>query len=298
MSECQPPVRSIRAGKVCIGPEAKALVVIAGPCVAESLDLCLQVGAVAKATCERLGVQYVFKASFDKANRTSLSSYRGPGLRAGLEILQAVRTTLDVPVCTDIHESDQAGPVAEVADMVQIPAFLCRQTDLLTAAARSGRCINVKKGQFMAPWDMRHVIGKIVSQGNENLLLTERGVSFGYNTLVVDLTSLPIMRSLGYPVCMDATHAVQRPAAADGQSGGNRQFVPHLARAAAAVGIDALFLEIHPDPPSALSDSASMLPLAELERLLREVVAIDRLIRAGADAGPMASGGELLLPTT
>ena len=285
MAECQPSVRSIRVGRFSIGPATDRLALIAGPCVAESLELCLEVGAGAKAVCERLRIPYIFKASFDKANRTSIASYRGPGLRAGLEILKEVRSELGVPVCTDIHEPSQAGPVAEVADVLQIPAFLCRQTDLLVAAARTQRCINVKKGQFMAPWDMRHAVEKIVAQGNENILLTERGACFGYNTLVVDFTSLPIMRSLGYPVCMDATHAVQRPAAADGQSGGNRQFIPHLARAAAAVGIDALFLEIHPDPHSALSDSASMLPLADLERLLTEVASIDRLVRRGAQAG-------------
>jgi len=223
---------------------------------------------------------YVFKTSFDKANRTSTASFRGPGLEAGLAILEDVRDGVGVPVCTDIHEPYQASIVAAVADVIQIPAFLCRQTDLIVAAAQTKKCLNIKKGQFMAPGDMRYVVEKATGCGNEEVLLTERGVSFGYNTLVVDFTSLPIMRALGYPVCMDATHAVQRPGAASGASGGNREFVPYLARAAAAVGIDALFLEVHPHPEGALSDSASMLPLDQLDRLLRQVLALDRTVRS------------------
>lgn len=250
--------------------------------MAESLELCLNVAEELKRTCARLSLGYVFKASFDKANRTSIHSFRGPGLAEGIAWLSEVKRLQGVPICTDIHEPSQAEAAAEVVDMLQIPAFLCRQTDLVVAAARTGRCVNVKKGQFMAPWDMRHVVDKILSTGNENVLLTERGVTFGYNTLVVDFTALPEMRSLGFPVCLDATHAVQRPGAADGASGGNRQFVPHLARAGAAVGLDALFLEVHPDPERALSDSASMLPLAEAEPLLEQVARIDALVRASS----------------
>jgi len=279
-------MRSARIGPLVVGPDAGRLTLIAGPCVAESRGLCLEVAVAASAICRRLGVQYVFKASFDKANRTSGCAYRGPGLEKGLSILAEVRERVGVPVCTDIHEPRQAALVASTVDLVQVPAFLCRQTDLLTAAALTERCVNIKKGQFMAPMDMRHAIGKVEAAGNRDIILTERGVTFGYNTLVVDFTSLPLMRGLGYPVCMDATHAVQRPGAGDGQSGGNRRFVAHLARAAAAVGIDALFLEVHPDPERALSDSASMLPLAGLEALLSDVAAIDAIVRAaGGPAG-------------
>lgn len=280
MNASQAPAATIQAGTVRIGPQARSLALIAGPCVAESLDLCLEIAHHAKALCNRLGLSYIFKSSFDKANRTSLESYRGPGLEAGLEILARVKAECGVAVCTDIHEPAQAAPVAEVADVLQIPAFLCRQTDLLVAAAKTGRCVSIKKGQFMAPWDMRHVVGKIVAQGNHNVLLIERGTSFGYNTLVVDFTSLPIMRSLGYPVCMDATHAVQRPAGEGNRSGGNREFIPHLVRAAVAVGVDALFLEVHPQPEAARSDAASMLRLSDLEGLLAQVVRIDQALRA------------------
>jgi 2-dehydro-3-deoxyphosphooctonate aldolase (KDO 8-P synthase) len=201
-------------------------------------------------------------------------------METGLNILAAIRAEFDIPVLTDIHEPWQAKPVAEVADVLQIPAFLCRQTDLLLAAAETGRCVNVKKGQFLAPWDMANVVQKIVQAGNRNVIQTERGVSFGYNTLVVDMCSLPQMRANGFPVCFDATHSVQQPGGAGKQSGGRREFIPALARAAAAVGIDALFLEVHPEPEKGLSDSATMLRLAELSPLLEEVVAIDRLLRA------------------
>lgn len=263
-----------------VGSPDSRMALIAGPCVAESEALCMEVARHAAAVCERVGMPYVFKASFDKANRTSASGFRGPGMAEGLRILGAVKDALGVPICTDIHEPRQADQAATVADVLQIPAFLARQTDLLLAAAATGRCVNVKKGQFMAPWDMCHVVDKLESAGCRNILLTERGVSFGYNTLVVDLCALPIMRSLGYPVCMDATHAVQQPSAAGGKSGGRREHVAGLARAAAAMGIDALFLEIHPDPSAGLSDSATMLPMRELEPLLQKVVAIDALCRA------------------
>ena len=236
--------------------------------------------AEAKAVCREIGLTYIFKASFDKANRTSGAAYRGRGLEEGLAILAAIRGEFDVPVLTDIHESWQAKPVAEVADVLQIPAFLCRQTDLLVAAAETGKCINVKKGQFLAPWDMANVVMKVTEAGNENLLLTERGVSFGYNSLIVDMTALPQMRALGCPVCFDATHSVQQPGATGASTGGRREMIPYLARAAAAVGIDALFLEVHPNPEKGLSDAATMLPLADLRGLLQSVCEIDRLIRA------------------
>ena len=256
------------------------LTLIGGPCVIESLDLCREVAGEAQRVTRELGVNYIFKASFDKANRTSGSSFRGQGLEAGLEVLAAIRSEFGVPVLTDVHESWQCAPVAEVCDVLQIPAFLCRQTDLLLAAAHTGKAVNVKKGQFLAPWDMANIVRKIEETGNHNLLLTERGVSFGYNTLVVDMTSLPQMRQLGYPVVFDGTHSVQKPGGGVGgtTSGGQREFIPHLTRAAVAAGADALFLEIHPEPEKGLSDAATMLPLSELPGLLRQVIAIDRVV--------------------
>lgn len=252
------------------------LTLIAGPCVIESESLCLQVAYEVKAICERVGIPYVFKASFDKANRTSLHSFRGPGIEEGLRVLAKVKQQVGVPVTTDIHEPWQAERAAEVVDLLQIPAFLCRQTDLLVAAARTGKPVNVKKGQFMAPWDMRHVVEKLRGAGAAGVMLTERGVSFGYNTLVVDFTSLPQMRALDVPVVFDATHSVQLPGGAGSRSGGRREFIPHLVRAAVAVGVDALFMEVHPDPDKGLSDPATMFPLGELDGLLKQVIAIHR----------------------
>ena len=222
---------------------------------------------------------YVFKASFDKANRSSYNSFRGPGLKEGLAILAQIKKDLGVPIVTDIHEPAQAEPVAEVADILQIPAFLCRQTDLVYQAAKTGRTVNVKKGQFLAPWDMKNVIKKIEEAGNYNIMLTERGASFGYNTLVTDMRGLAIMRELGYPVVMDATHSVQIPGGQGTSSGGQSQYVPHMARAAAAVGIDALFLEVHDNPAEALSDGPNMVKLDNLEALLKDVLAIDKIVR-------------------
>lgn len=265
-----------------IGAPTGPLALIAGPCVIESLDLCRQVASEAKRITTALGIPYIFKASFDKANRTSGSAFRGSGLEQGLEVLAQIKQEFGVPVLTDVHESYQCKPVAEVCDVLQIPAFLCRQTDLLLAAAETGRVINVKKGQFLAPWDMKNIVDKITATGNQRLLLTERGVSFGYNTLVVDMTSLPQMKALGYPIVFDGTHSVQRPGGGAGgtSSGGMREFIPHLTRAAVAVGVDALFLEIHPEPEKGLSDAATMLPLSNLEPLLRQVLAIDAIVRA------------------
>ena len=264
---------------IVFGDNSRPFVLIAGPCVLESPERALMIGKRVKEITDRLGIPYVFKSSFDKANRSSIKSFRGPGLEEGLEILQAIKKELAVPVLTDIHEPEQAEPVAEVVDILQIPAFLCRQTDLLLAAAETGKIVNVKKGQFLAPWDMGKVIDKLLSTGNEKILLTERGVSFGYNNLVVDMTSLPVMRDFGYPVVFDATHSVQRPGARGESSGGDRGFVPYLSRAAAAVGIDALFMEVHDNPEEALSDGPNMLYLDDLEEVLREVLAIDALVK-------------------
>jgi 2-dehydro-3-deoxyphosphooctonate aldolase (KDO 8-P synthase) len=243
------------------------MVLFAGPCAAESYDICLETGATVKALCEKLDIDYIFKSSFDKANRTSSGSYRGPSKEGGLEILSRVKKDLRVPVVTDVHESYQCAEVAEVADVLQIPAFLCRQTDLLRAAARTGRAVKIKKGQFMAPEDMKYAVEKVRGEGNEKVFLTERGVSFGYHTLVVDMRSLPVMRQYA-PVIFDVTHSVQQPGGQGGSSGGQREFAPYLGRAAAAAGVDGFFIETHPDPSKALSDGPNMIPLAEMERFL------------------------------
>jgi 2-dehydro-3-deoxyphosphooctonate aldolase (KDO 8-P synthase) len=276
-----PPVPETLVGAAAFGG-GKRVALIAGPCVAESLDLCLHVARTMKEICDRLGVSYVFKASFDKANRTSRESYRGPGVDAGLAMLAEVRETVGVPTLTDIHETSHVGPAAEAVDILQIPAFLCRQTDLLLAAGESGRAVNVKKGQFLAPWDMKHAVEKVRSTGNDRILLTERGSSFGYGNLVVDFRGLSMMRELGCPVVYDATHSLQLPGAAGSVTGGLRQYAPDLLRAAAAVGVDGLFLEVHPDPDHALSDAATVLPLDRVEDVLRPALEIDRFIKTGA----------------
>jgi 2-dehydro-3-deoxyphosphooctonate aldolase (KDO 8-P synthase) len=275
-------VRQVSVGNFCVGSPHNPLTLIAGPCVIESLALCREVASTVKRITDEVGINYIFKSSFDKANRTSGSAFRGQGLDAGLKVLQTIKEEFDVPVLTDVHETWQCAPVAEVCDVRQIPAFLCRQTDLVLAAANTGRVVNIKKGQFLAPWDMKNVVDKVEASGSTKMLLTERGVSFGYNTLVVDMTGLPQMRSLGYPVVFDGTHSAQRPGAGkDGAStGGMREYIPHLTRAAAAVGIDALFLEVHPEPEKGLSDAATMLPLSELAALLRQVAAIDAIVRS------------------
>ncbi|MTJ16843.1 MULTISPECIES: 3-deoxy-8-phosphooctulonate synthase [unclassified Dolichospermum] len=256
------------------------LTLIGGPCVIESEDFTLKMADSINEICISLGISYIFKSSFDKANRTSINSFRGSSLEEGLRILQKVQDKIGVPVLTDIHESYQAEIVAQVVDVLQIPAFLCRQTDLLLAAAATGRAINVKKGQFLAPWDMKNVVQKLESGGAKNILLTERGTSFGYNTLVVDFRSLPQMRDLGYPVVFDATHSVQMPGGQGTKSGGQRQFVPYLARAAASIGIDALFMEVHEDPDSAPSDGPNMIPLNQLETVLSQVLRIHQQQRS------------------
>ena len=261
---------------------------IAGPCVIESRDLALEVAERVKAITDPLGIRYIFKASYDKANRSSGGSFRGPGVEGGLEVLAEVKRTLNLPVLTDIHESQQAAAVADVVDVLQIPAFLCRQTDLLLAAAEAVRgtekVINVKKGQFLAPWDMAQVVKKLRDAGVDNLWLTERGSSFGYNTLVVDYRGLPQMQELGCPVIFDATHSVQQPGGKGPSTGGQREFVAPLARAAVAVGVDGLFMEVHPDPDNAQSDGPNMVPLHRLDALLRQLLAIREAV--GTELAP------------
>ncbi|MEW6519522.1 MAG: 3-deoxy-8-phosphooctulonate synthase [Thermodesulfobacteriota bacterium] len=259
-----------------VGP-GQPLLLIAGPCVLESAETARRIAAQVKEVSGRLGISFVFKASFDKANRTSLSSYRGPGLTEGLRMLAAIRREFQVPVISDVHDVTQVEQAAQVLDILQIPAFLCRQTDLLVAAARTGKVVNVKKGQFMAPWDMEHAVAKIRQSGNRHILLTERGTTLGYNNLVVDMRSLPIMRSLGCPVIYDATHSVQLPGGAGGSSGGQRQFIAPLSRAAVAAGVDGLFMEVHPEPAKALCDGPNSLPLDQLESLLTNLVAIRKV---------------------
>ncbi len=249
-------------------------ILIAGPCVIESEENVMLIAKTIKDIAERLDLDYYFKASFDKANRTSISSYRGPGIDEGLRILKKVKETLGLKICTDIHEPWQAAKAAEVCDIIQIPAFLCRQTDLLVAAARTGKTINVKKAQFLAPWDMKNVVTKLEESGNTNIMLCERGTSFGYNTLVVDMTGIVEMRKLGYPVVMDATHSVQKPGGKGNTTDGNREYVEPLAKAAIAAGADALFFEVHPDPEHAKSDGPNMVRLDEFEDLLRRVIKV------------------------
>lgn len=248
------------------------MVLFAGPCAAESYDICIETGTKVKELCAALDIQYVFKSSFDKANRTSSGSYRGPSKDEGLHILERVKKELQVPVVTDVHESHQCAEVATVVDVLQIPAFLCRQTDLLKAAARTGKTVKIKKGQFMAPEDMKYAVDKVRGEGNNNVLLTERGASFGYHTLVVDMRSLPIMRQYT-PVIFDVTHSVQQPGGKGGSSGGQREFAPFLARAAAAAGVDGFFIETHPNPEKALSDGPNMIPLHEMEAFLKMIKA-------------------------
>jgi 2-dehydro-3-deoxyphosphooctonate aldolase (KDO 8-P synthase) len=271
-------MKTVTIGSYEVG-QCHPLLIIAGPCVLEGYERSLAIGKRAKAICEKLGLPYVFKASYDKANRSALDSYRGPGIEEGLQILAQIKKDLNVPVISDVHETWQVEKAAEVLDIIQIPAFLCRQTDLLVAAAHTGRVVNVKKGQFLAPWDMKNVVNKLVGSGTEKIMLTERGASFGYNTLVTDMRSLPIMRDLGYPVIMDVTHSVQVPGGKGTSSGGQSQFAPHMARAAAAVGVDGLFMEVHDNPAEALSDGPNMIPLDKMEKVLSDAKAIDQIAR-------------------
>jgi 2-dehydro-3-deoxyphosphooctonate aldolase (KDO 8-P synthase) len=254
--------------------------VIAGPCQIESADHAIDIAAKVQAACHAAGAQFVFKASYDKANRTSLSGQRGMGIDAGLQALDAVKTALGVPVLTDVHSEAQCAVAADVADIIQIPAFLCRQTDMLIAAGKSGAVVNIKKGQFLAPWDMPNVVNKIESTGNRRILLTERGTSFGYNTLVADMRALPQMAQTGYPVVMDATHSVQQPGGRGGSSGGQREFAPVMARAAVAVGVAAVFIETHPDPDNAPSDGPNMIALDDMPGLIDTLMALDGVAKA------------------
>lgn len=261
------------------GDKNSPFVLLAGPCAIEEEERVMRIAEEIKRITSRLGIPYVFKASFDKANRSSIESYRGPGIERGLEILGRVKSELGLPVISDIHLPEQAKKAAEVLDIIQIPAFLSRQTDMLTAAGETGKIINVKKGQFLAPWDIDQVVKKIESTGNERILLTERGVSFGYNNLVVDMRSLPRMRKTGYPVVFDATHSVQLPGGAGDSSDGEKEYVPHLMRAALAVGIDSLFMEVHDNPAAAKSDGANMIPLDQLEAILKQALAVDEAVK-------------------
>lgn len=272
------PAASVSVGNVVFG-NALPLAVMAGPCALESRAHALETAAALKEIAGRLGIGLVYKSSFDKANRTSLGSARGLGLKEALPIFAEIRESTGLPVVTDVHEPDQCAAAAEAVDVLQIPAFLCRQTDLLVAAAKTGKAVNVKKGQFLAPWDMRHVVAKVAAAGNPNVLVTERGVSFGYNTLVSDMRALPILAETGAPVIFDATHSVQQPGGQGGTSGGERRFVPVLARAAAAVGIAGVFIETHQDPDTAPSDGPNMVPLRELEGLLKEIMSFDALAK-------------------
>lgn len=254
--------------------EAHKMLLLAGPCAMESPDVCFEVARVMKELCGRYPIDYVFKTSFDKANRTSIASYRGLGMEKGLQILQDVKSRYGFKIVTDIHEAWQAKPVAEVADIIQIPAFLCRQTDLLVAAAKTRKVVNVKKAQFLAPWDMRNVVDKLEASGAESIMLCERGTSFGYNNFVVDMTAIPQMQAFGYPVIFDATHSVQKPGGLGSSSGGAREMVPYLAKAALAVGADGLFVEVHPNPAEALCDGSNMVALGDMSSFLDEMILV------------------------
>ncbi len=270
--------KTVKVGHITIGG-GRGFALIAGPCVIENKQTVMRTARAIRDICARLKVPFIFKASYDKANRTSLKSFRGPGIAKGLEVLGAVKNELGVPILTDVHSPEEARRAARVADVLQIPAFLCRQTDLLVAAARTGKVVNIKKGQFLAPWDMKAAVSKVEGSKNKNILLTERGTSFGYNTLVTDFRSLAVMRGLGYPVVFDATHSVQQPGGKGTCSGGESEYVPLLSRSAIAAGCDALFLEVHPDPKKALSDGPNMLAVSQVEDLLVDLIAIDTVVK-------------------
>lgn len=269
---------TVKVNQIAIG-NTQPLVLIAGPCVLESRNHALEMASALKEMTQRLGIPLIYKTSYDKANRTSIHGQRGLGLEASLDIFSEIRETFGCPVLTDVHTPEHCALVAQAVDVLQIPAFLCRQTDLLKAAAETGRTVNIKKGQFLAPWDMNNVVKKMEAFGNTQILLCERGASFGYNTLISDMRSLPIMASTGYPVVFDATHSVQQPGGAGASTGGERHFVPVLARAAVAVGIASIFMETHQDPDKAPSDGPNMVPLKEMEPLLKHLIALDRLTK-------------------
>lgn len=271
-------VKIVKIGHIEIGGN-RPLVLIAGPCVIESEDQVRKTIEGLKEITGEINIPFIFKSSYDKANRTSIKSYRGPGLDKGLEILEKVKREFDIPLLVDVHQIEEVKLVSKVADILQVPAFLCRQTDLIISIAKTGKPINVKKGQFLAPWDMQNVIEKIESTGNKNILLTERGSCFGYNNLVVDMKSLPIIRSFGYPVVFDATHSVQKPGGKGTTTAGEREYVPFLAQAAVATGIDGLFLEVHPQPEKALSDGPNMIRLSRVKELLEKLIKIDKVVK-------------------
>ncbi len=277
-------IRSIAAGPVTVGGD-QPLVLIAGPCVIENEEHALRIAVSLAEMAEQVGGKLIFKASYDKANRTSVLSYRGPGLEAGLEILAKVKRETGLPILSDVHDVSQVAAAAEVLDVLQIPAFLSRQTDLLVAAGKTGKVVNIKKGQFQAPWDVENAVGKVQSTGNDQILLTERGASFGYNNLVTDMRSLVIMRQTGCPVVFDATHSVQLPGGAGSSSGGQREFVAPLSRAAVATGIDALFWEVHDAPEMALCDGPNSLPLSDVAQLWKQMLALDKLVKKGLSDG-------------
>ncbi|MEO3416830.1 3-deoxy-8-phosphooctulonate synthase [Roseovarius sp. CAU 1744] len=272
-------MKQVKIAGLSVGND-QPLTIIAGPCQLESADHAQMIAGTMKEACDKVGAQFIFKGSFDKANRTSLSGKRGLGIDEGLNVMQSVKGSLDVPVLTDVHLPDQCAPVAEVCDVLQIPAFLCRQTDLLLAAGETGAAINVKKGQFLAPWEMPNIVTKLESTGNTRLLLTERGTSFGYNTLVADMRSLPQMAATGYPVVMDATHSVQQPGGKGGSTGGQREFAPVMARAAVSLGVAAVFIETHEDPDNAPSDGPNMIHLSDMPHLVDTLMRFDALAKA------------------
>ena len=271
-------MKEVRIGEIRIG-KGNPLVIIAGPCVIENEEITFTTAQKLKEVCDRLGISLIFKSSFDKANRTSGSSFRGPGIDQGLKILSEVKKRFSIPVISDIHAVDEVRPASEVLDALQIPAFLCRQTDLILSSSRTGKPVNVKKGQFLAPWDVKHIIEKFTSTGNQNLLLTERGTSFGYNNLIVDFRGFSVIRSFGYPMLFDVTHSLQLPGGEGRSSGGQREYAPSLARAAVATGVDGLFVEVHPDPRKALSDASTMIPLNEIEGLLQQTKTLHDTVR-------------------
>jgi len=271
-------MKEVRVGEIRIG-KGNPLVLIAGPCVIENEEITFTTAQKLKEVCDRLGISLIFKSSFDKANRTSGSSFRGPGIDQGLKILSEVKKKFSVPVISDIHAVNEVRPASEVLDALQIPAFLCRQTDLILSSSRTGKPVNVKKGQFLAPWDVKHIIEKFTSTGNQNLLLTERGTSFGYNNLIVDFRGFSVIRSFGYPMLFDVTHSLQLPGGDGSFSGGQREYAPSLARAAVATGVDGLFIEVHPEPMKALSDASTMIPLNEIEGLLLQTKTLHDTVR-------------------
>ncbi len=288
MSNTPKTTNTVSTGAFSIGGE-NSLALIAGPCVIESEKGVMNIAEKLKRITEDLNVPFIFKASYDKANRSSIKSFRGPGLIEGLKILQKIKSDLGIPILSDVHKEEEVEPAAEVLDVLQIPAFLCRQTDLLVKAAGTGKPVNVKKGQFMAPWDMKNVVNKLEESGNKNILLTERGATFGYNNLVVDMRSLVLMREYGYPVVFDSTHSLQQPGGQGTCSGGQREMIPDLARGAVGVGCDALFMETHPDPDQALSDGPNMLKLELLPELLEQLITLDQVVR-GKEHMPLGRG--------